>query len=62
MHNLEAIYFFVFVFSLLLFFKTIIKFIGALLQEDTKPVLFSNRELLLFAFSISYISTYIKFI
>jgi hypothetical protein len=62
MRNLEEIYFFVFVFTTLAFLKNVFKFIGALLQDNPQPVLFSDRELFLFALSISYILTYIKFL
>jgi len=34
-------------------------FLRALLQPDPKPVSYSNRDLLIFYFSLSYIITYI---
>jgi hypothetical protein len=59
MHNIETIYLFVFVFTILVSLKNVTKFIGALLQKEPKPLVYSNRELIFLGLSISYIITYI---
>lgn len=58
MHNIEAIYLFVFVFSILVALKNVGKFISALLQKEPKPLSYGNRELIFLGLSISYIITY----
>ena len=59
MHNIDTIYLFVFVFTILVSLKNVTKFIGALLQKEPKPLVYSNRELIFLGLSISYIITYI---
>jgi len=59
MHNIETIYLFIFVFTILVTIKHITKFIGALLQSRPEPMVYSNKELLYLGLSISYIITYI---
>ena len=59
MHNIDAIYLFVFVFSILVSLKNVTKFISALLQTEPKPLVYSNRELIFLGISISYIITYL---
>jgi hypothetical protein len=59
MHNIDAIYFFVFVFTILVSLKNVTKFIGALLQKEPEPLVYSNRELIFLGLSLSYIITYI---
>jgi len=59
MHNIETIYLFVFVFTILVSLKNVTKFIGALLQREPKPLVYGNRELIFLGLSISYIITYI---
>jgi len=54
MHNIETLYFFIFVFTDLVILKNIIKFISALLQKEPKPLDYSNGELIALALSISY--------
>lgn len=61
MHNVESIYFFIFVYSILVLSRFTIKFIKALLLTEPKPLVMSNRELLILAATISYIITYITF-
>jgi len=39
--------------------KNVTKFIGALLQREPKPLVYSNRELIFLGISISYIITYL---
>ena len=59
MHNIETIYFFIFVFTILVSLKNAAKFLGALLQKEPEPMVYSDRELIFLAISISYIITYI---
>ena len=61
MHNIESIYFFILVFTILVSLKNVLKFMGALLQREPKPLDYSNRELIILGLSISYIITYIFF-
>lgn len=59
MHNVDTIYFFIYVFTLLVLVKNASKVVGALLQKEPKPLFYSNRELIYLGLSISYIITYI---
>jgi hypothetical protein len=59
MHNIESIYFFIFVFTILVVLKNITKFISALLSKDPKPIGYSNRELIFLGLSLSYLITYL---
>ena len=61
MHNIESIYFFILVFTILVSLKNVLKFMSALLQREPKPLDYSNRELIILGLSISYIITYIFF-
>jgi hypothetical protein len=63
MLNIESIYYFIFVFSILVLLKNIAKLcISALLTDEPKPFVLSDRELILLGISISYFLTYIRFI
>jgi len=59
MHNIDTIYLFVFVFTILVSLKNVTKVIGALLQREPKPLVYSNRELIILGLSVSYIITYL---
>jgi hypothetical protein len=59
MHNIETIYLFVFVFTILVLLRSVTKFVSALLQKEPKPLVYSNRELIALGLSISYLITYI---
>jgi hypothetical protein len=59
MHNIDTIYLFIFVLTILVSLKNVVKFISALLQREPKPLDYSNRELFLLGISISYIITYL---
>jgi len=59
MHNIETIYLFIFVFTILVTLRNVARFISALLQKEPKPLVYSNRELIFFGLSLSYIITYI---
>jgi len=61
MLNIDTIFFFLFVFSILVSLRLVLKYIGALLQREPSQVLLSSRELIYFGLSISYIITYIRF-
>lgn len=61
MHNIESVYFFILVFTILVSLKNVLKFMSALLQREPKPLDYSNRELIFLGLSISYIITYIFF-
>jgi hypothetical protein len=59
MHNIDTIYFFIFVFTILVTLLNVLKFLRALLQREPKPLVLSNRELFLLGISISYLITYL---
>jgi hypothetical protein len=59
MHNIDTIYLFIFVFTILVTLLNVLKFLRALLQKEPKPLVLSNRELILLGVSISYIITYL---
>lgn len=59
MHNIETIYLFIFVFTILVTLKNVAKFLSALLQKEPRPLVYSNRELIFLGLSLSYIITYI---
>jgi hypothetical protein len=59
MHNIDTIYLFIFVFTILVSFKNVTKFISALLSREPKPLVYNNGELILLGISISYIITYL---
>jgi len=59
MHNIETIYPFIFVFTILVVFKNTTKFISALLSSEPKPLVYDDRELISLGLSLSYLITYI---
>ena len=59
MHNIDTIYFFIFVFTVLVSLRNVTKFVSALLQKEPKPLVYSNKELIFIGLSISYIITYL---
>lgn len=61
MLNIESIYFFIFVYSLLVLLNKTTKFLRALLLTNPKPFVMSNRELIILGAAISYITTYLIF-
>jgi hypothetical protein len=60
MHNIDTIYLFIFVFTILVTLLNVLKFLRALLQKEPKPLVLSNRELILLGVSISYLVTYLS--
>lgn len=59
MHNIESIFFFLLVFSILVVLKNLTKFVSTLLQNEPKPLVLSDRELINLGLTLSYIITYI---
>lgn len=59
MANIDSIFLFIFIFSILVTMKNFTKFVSALLSKELKAQIFNNRELIIFGMSISYILTYI---
>ena len=60
MHNINTIYFFIFVFTILVSLLNVFKLLRALLQKEPQPLVIGNRELLLLGVSISYLITYLS--
>lgn len=59
MNNVDSIYFFIFIFTTLVFLRNINKVVSTLVQKEIKPIKFSNRELITLGLSISYIITFL---
>jgi len=59
MHNIDTIYLFIFVFTILVTLMNVLKFLSALLQKEPKPLVLGNRELFLLGISMSYLITYL---
>jgi len=59
MHNIDTIYLFIFVFTILVVLKHTAKFISALLSREPKPLVYGNGELIFLGLSLSYLITYI---
>lgn len=61
MTNIDAMFYFTFVFSILVVARLVFKFLGTLLQKEPKPLVLSNRELIFTGLVISYLFTYLSF-
>jgi hypothetical protein len=59
MSKFESIFLFVFIFSVLTVLRTVIRFMGTLLQSQPERFVLSNRVLIYLALSVSYIITYL---
>jgi len=59
MHNIDTIYLFIFVFTILVTSLNVLKFLRALSQKEPTPLVLSGRELFLLGVSISYLITYL---
>jgi len=59
MHNINTIYLFIFVLTILVSLRHGLKIVRALLEKTPKPLVYTNRELIILGLSISYIITYI---
>ncbi len=62
MLDLNALYFFSFVFSILIILRNTTKFISSLLPKEPKPIYYGNMELIYLGLSISYFFTYIFYL
>ncbi len=59
MLNIDNLFFFIFIFSVLVVLRTTVRLIGALSQNSDVRVLKSDRELVILGLTISYIITYL---
>ena len=59
MTNINTIYLFVFIFSILSISRIVFKFIISLLQTDPKPINIGGREIFLYGLSLTYIITFL---
>jgi len=59
MNNLDSLFLFAFIFSILTVIRTVFRFLRALLQTTPTPLLLSSRELIFLGISISYAITYL---
>jgi hypothetical protein len=59
MNDINTIFLFVFIFSVITVLRTVFMFIVSLLQDTPQKMVLSNRELIFLAISISYCLTYI---
>jgi len=59
MNNINTIFLFFFIFSVLTVLRTVIGFIRALSQNPPQPLALSGRELILLGITVSYCLTYL---
>ncbi len=59
MLNIDNLFFFIFIFSVLVVLRTTVRLIGALSQNSETRVIKSDRELVILGLTISYIITYL---
>jgi len=59
MNNIDTIYLFLFILSVLTVIRTVFRIISSLLDKEPQRLYFSSRELLLIGISISYILTFL---
>lgn len=59
MNNINTIFLFFFIFSVLTVLRTVIEFIRALSQNPPQPLVLSGRELILLGITVSYCLTYL---
>ena len=59
MLNIDNLFFFIFIFSVLVVLRTTVRLIGALSQNSDVRVLKSDRELIFLGLTVSYIITYL---
>jgi Na+-driven multidrug efflux pump len=59
MSNIDTIYIFVFIFSILTILRIFLKFIISLLQSNPKPIVIESREIFLYGLSLAYIITFL---
>jgi len=59
MLNIDNLFFFIFIFSVLVVLRATVRLIGALSQTSDTRILKSDRELVVLGLTISYIITYL---
>jgi hypothetical protein len=59
MSNIDTIYLFVFIFSILTIIKTVGRIISSLFSNPPKPMVWNKGELIFLGLAISYCLTYI---
>jgi hypothetical protein len=59
MNNLDTIFLFVFIFSVLTVVRTVFRFIRALSQTPPTKMVLSGRELIFLGLSVTYCLTYL---
>jgi hypothetical protein len=59
MLNIESLFYFILIFSILTLSKFLFKILGTLLQKEPQQIRFSDRDLIYFGLSLSYIITFI---
>lgn len=59
MYNIETIFLFVFIFSVLTVLRTVFMFLSTLLQNQPEKIVLSSRVLIYIGLSMSYIITYL---
>lgn len=59
MNDINTIFLFVFIFSVITVLRTVARFIVSLLQSTPQKLVLSNRELLFLGLTITYCLTYI---
>ena len=58
MNNLDSIFLFIFIFSVLTVVKTVFRFISALSQTPPTKLVLSGRELIFLGLAVTYCLTY----
>ncbi len=59
MLNIESLFYFILIFSILTLSKFLFKILGTLLQKEPQQIRFSDRDLIYFGLALSYIITFI---
>jgi uncharacterized protein YacL len=59
MNNLDSIFLFILIFSVLTVFRTVFRFIGSLLQKLPVKLVLSNGELITLGLAVTYCLTYL---
>jgi len=59
MLNIESLFYFILIFSILTLSKFLFKILGTLLQKEPQQIRFSDKDLIYFGLSLSYIITFI---
>jgi hypothetical protein len=58
MNNIDSLFLFLNIFSILLVLRVVYRFISALLSNPPIKLIMDNRELIFFGIALSYILTY----